>query len=97
MDAAENLTADRLEPLPWVQICARYPGEWVELLVVDHEPNGSIRSARVLGHDRSMKQLLAQLDMSEPGAVIVHTRGRPLRFPRIEMTDEIRDIIRARR
>jgi hypothetical protein len=97
MDVAEKLVQPISEPLTWAEICELYPGQWVDLLVVDHEPNGSIRSARVIGHDRSMKQLLAQIGTPQPATVVLHTRGRLRRFPRIEMTDEIRDIIRPRR
>ncbi len=97
MDAAEKLEPSISEPLTWAEICELYPGEWVDLLVIDHKPNGSIRSARVICHDRSMKEMLARICTSQTDTVIVHTRGRPLRFPRIEMTDEIRDIIPPRR
>ncbi len=64
---------------------------------VESAPDGGIVSGRVIGHDRSMRQLLAQIDVSQPGSVIVQTSGRALRFPRIEMTDEIRDIVRPQR
>jgi hypothetical protein len=63
----------------------------VYLCDVEDAIGGWIGSARVVAHDQSMRQLLAQLG-SQPSihAVVVHTRGRPLRSPRIEMTDEIR-------
>jgi hypothetical protein len=95
MDAAEQLAPPRAEQLlSWARICEHYPNEWVFLLDVEKATDGSILAGHVIGHDRSMKQLLSRIP-SQPNTV--PTRGRPLRFPRIEMTDEIRDIVRPRR
>jgi len=97
MRAAEKVTPTSLGSLSWAKICEQHTNEWVCLLDVENAPDGSIRSARVIGHDRSMRQALAELGVTPPGAVVVHTGGRPLRFPRIELTDEIRDIVRPQR
>lgn len=97
MDAAERLAPDATEPLPWVAICIRYPDQYVCLVDVENGPDGAIRSGRVVGHDRSMRHLLEQIDVPQPESVIVQTSGRALRFPRIEMTDEIRNIVRPQR
>ena len=96
MSAAERVTP-ATEPAAWGEICKRYPNAWVCLLDVDHEPDGSIRAARVICQDRSILQVLDQLGTSNPDATIVHTWGRPLRTPRIEIVDESRVLIRARR
>ena len=80
-----------------MSLCEQHPNEWVCLLDVETASDGSIRSARVSGHNRSMRQLLAQIGTLQPDTVLVHTSGRPLTSPRIEMTDEIRDIIRPQR
>lgn len=96
MSLAERLSTSA-ESLSWIGICERHPDEWVGLLDVEYAADGSIHLAKVIGHDRSMRQVLAQIGVTQPGTVVVHTAGRPLRFPRIEMTDEIRDIVRARR
>jgi len=74
-----------------------YPDEWVCLPDVGYAPDGSIRLARVAGHDRSMRQALTQIGVTEPGTIVAHTAGRRVRFPRIEMTDEIRNIVRPQR
>ncbi|HEY5922050.1 MAG TPA: hypothetical protein VIV11_10290 [Kofleriaceae bacterium] len=97
MNAAEELTSEISGLSMWAEICERCPNEWVCLLDVVTAADGSIRSARVIGHDRSMKQALMQNGAFSPDTVVVHTWGRPLRSPRIEMTDEIRDIVRPRR
>jgi hypothetical protein len=97
MSTAQKLTPMETAPLSWARLCELYPNEWVCLFDVDTAPDGDIRSARLISHDQSMKQALAQLDVSQPGTVVLHTGGRPLRFPRIELTDEIRDIVRSRR
>jgi hypothetical protein len=97
MRSAEQFAAESVGSLSWAKICERYPNEWVCLLDVVHAPDGSIQTGRVGAHDPSMRQLLAQFGASQPDAQLVHTAGRPLGSPRLEMTDEIRDIVRSRR
>jgi hypothetical protein len=75
----------------------QYPDQYVCLVDVENGPDGAIRSRRVVGHDRSMRQLLEQIDVPRPASVLVQTSGRALRFPRVEMTDEIRNIVRPQR
>lgn len=72
--------------LGWSEICARHADEWVCLLDVEAARDGSIRCARVIAHDRSMRQVLARIDGTPPNAVVVHTRGRPLCNFRIRPT-----------
>jgi len=98
MSVAEKIGRARLGRLSWAEIGTVHPNEWVCLCDVEDAIDGTIGSARVVAHEQSMRQLLAQLG-SQPNtdAVVVHTWGRPLRSPRIEMTDEIRDIVPARR
>lgn len=96
MSTAEPLATSASSRQAWQQICDQHPDEWVCLQAIDAAPDGSIRSASVVAHSRSMRQLLASINAT-PDLVVAHTRGRPLHFPRIEMTDEIRDLVRARR
>lgn len=97
MDAAKRIAPDETEPLTWAEICSRYPDQYVCLVDVDNGPDGAIRSGRVAGHDRSMRQLLVRIDVPQPTSVIIQTSGRAVRFPRIEMTDEIRNVVRPQR
>jgi hypothetical protein len=98
MSAAAKIAPTMEESLAWTEICRRNPDEWVCLVEVQHEPDGSLRAARLIGHHRSIKEALKQCSWSaDPLVVCAHTGGRKLRFPRIEMTDEIRDIVRPRR
>jgi len=52
MDAAEQIASLETEPLPWAEICARYPDQYVCLVDVMHPPLRSpeIITARVVGH-----------------------------------------------
>jgi hypothetical protein len=52
MDAAEQIASLETEPLPWAEICARYPDQYVCLVDIVHPPlrNPEIISARVVGH-----------------------------------------------
>ena len=52
MDAAEQIASLETEPLPWAEICARFPDQYVCLVDIVHPPLRSpeIISARVLGH-----------------------------------------------
>jgi hypothetical protein len=99
MTAAELIAPTIMKPVDWVEICDRYPNEWVCLVDVEHQTDGLIRSARVVGHHRSLKAALQQVDSWSPTRVVAyaHTGGYRRRRLRIEMTDEIRDIVRARR
>jgi hypothetical protein len=98
MSAAETIAQTMTESLAWAELRRRYPDEWVCLVHVQHEPDGSIRSARVIGHHRSIKDALMQCSWSTvPVVAYAHTGGRKLRSPRIEMTHEIRDLVRPPR
>ena len=97
MSAAEKIASTMAESLAWAEICRQHADEWVCLVEVQHELDGSIRSARLIGRHRSIKDALKQCSWSsDPVVACAHTGGRKLRFPRLEMTDEIRDIVRPR-
>ncbi|HET9626975.1 MAG TPA: hypothetical protein VFP84_36700 [Kofleriaceae bacterium] len=96
MSAAEKI-ATSPELASWVTLRARHPDEWLCLTDVEPAADGAIRCARVLGHARSMRDLLAQLGEPPPGATVIHTGGRPITTPRLELTDAIRDVVRPRR
>jgi hypothetical protein len=38
MDIAEQIASLETEPLPWAEICARYPDEYVCLVEIVHAP-----------------------------------------------------------
>ncbi len=97
MGVVEKVPAESIWPQSWAHICQQHPNAWVCLLDVETAADGTIRSARVLGHAPSMRDVLAQVGAPLAGSVVVHTAGRPPRTPRIEVTDEIRDIVRSRR
>jgi len=96
MSTVQNLARATALAISWAEICMLHPDEWVCLLDIELEPDGSIRSARVVGHDPSAVDALDQIDPPDPDTTLVHTAGRRLHMPRFEMTDEIRDLIRAR-
>ena len=52
MNATAQVTVDGPEPLPWREICARYPDQYVCLVdIVGVEPgNPTIATARVVGY-----------------------------------------------
>jgi hypothetical protein len=52
MDTAEQIASLETEPLPWAEICARFPDQYVCLVDIVHPPLRSpeIISARVVGH-----------------------------------------------
>jgi hypothetical protein len=97
MSTAENLAPISVASLSWVEICEQHPNEWVCLLDIAREADGSIRSARVVSHDSSIERALDQVDAPDPDTTVVHTAGRPLWTPRIEIVDESRDLLRSRR
>jgi len=104
MRATGQIVSEPSERLTWAQICDRYPDSWVSLVEV--EPPGSeplkIRSAHVIGHGGTRAVTVEQTKAWQStfptsshyftGAA-VEIRG----FPRIVITDEIRNLIRPRR
>jgi hypothetical protein len=96
MSTAIDLAPSSVQPLSWERIRELHPNEWVCLLDVENTPEGAIRSAHVVAHDPSMRNLL-ELTSLHRDAVVTHTSNRPWWTPRIELTDEIRDIVRPRR
>jgi hypothetical protein len=52
MDIAEHIAPEETEPLPWTEICARYPDQYVCLVDIHRaEPqHPEIKTARVIGH-----------------------------------------------
>lgn len=97
MSAAEKIAPTVTEPLSWAEICKRHPDEWVCLVEIQQEIDRPIAFARVVAHGQAIAQALDQLGTSNPDATIMHTRGRPLQTPRIELVDESRDLLRSHR
>ncbi|HEX7843740.1 MAG TPA: hypothetical protein VF469_39975 [Kofleriaceae bacterium] len=105
MSAAEKIAPTVTEPLTWAEICERYPDEWVCLVEIEHEPPPgiAIRSARIAGHGKTRKQSLERVDVLwETYPVFGHFFTGRIKppfpcFPRIVMTDEIRELVRIRR
>jgi hypothetical protein len=105
VNAAEPLARSLSEPLTWAEICEQYPDEWVCVVEIEREgPNDvAIRSARIVGHGKTKKESLDQVNVwwaTYPviGHFFTGTIKPPLpRFPRVVMTDEIRELVRNRR
>lgn len=73
--------ADTVSVMSWPEICQQYPNEWVMLIDVEHELNGSFRCGRLFGHDPSAGQLLGDPHELPPRATIVHTFPLELGLP----------------
>ena len=94
MNAAEQISP-ATEALTWAEICSRHPDEWVLLVDAEIDAEGTIRSGRLVGHHRSMLSAVERVTCWDQHDFVVyaHTRGRRPRVPRIEMTDEILDLV----
>jgi hypothetical protein len=105
MDAAEVLPPSISEPLTWAEICERYPDQRVCLVEMDRiHPHGfAFRTARVVGHGQTRCEAFDQArDWQAHYEEIGHYYTGKLTppfpcFPRIVMTDEIRELLRDRR
>lgn len=62
---ATRLAPTLSEPLPWPEICERYPDEWVSLVEIERvgPADPDVCTARVVGHGKTR---LAPLDMARP-------------------------------
>ena len=61
-----------VEPLSWVEICKRYPDEWVVLVDYSIDENEDVVAGRVLAHSAKKAEIKAA--MAEPqDAAILYT------------------------
>ena len=87
MDAAEQISSLETEPLPWAEICARYPEQFVCLVdVVPVERwSPAISSGRVTGHGPTRRDASAivRSDLRITRWTVVYTgvSKKPLRRP----------------
>ena len=63
MNAAEQIVPLETEPLPWAEICTRYPDQFVCVVDIVHPPLRSpeITSARVVGHGATDDEAFAPI------------------------------------
>jgi hypothetical protein len=100
MQSTKMLTPPVSEPLTWAEICERYPDQRLCLVEVDLvHPNGpAIRSARVLGHGKTLDEAIDQAwPWREHYEMITLDGTGPVRIryprPRLILDDETRDAI----
>ena len=100
MDAAEQIASLETAPLPWAEICARYPDQYVCLVDIVHPPLRSpeIITARVVGHgvthDAAFEPI-RDLDERYPRFAIRYTGvcTEPLIRPSLVIDDETLDVL----
>ncbi len=105
MNAAEDLAPSISAPMTWAEICACYPDQRVCLVEMDrvHAHGFEFRTARVVGHGKTPREAFEQARpwrarYEEIGHYFTGKIRPPTSsFPRIVMTDEIRDLVRPRR
>jgi hypothetical protein len=100
MDAATRLAPDETEPLPWAEICARYPDQYVCLVDIVHPPLRSpvITTARVVGHGPTHDSAFEPIrDLGEryPRLAIRYTGvcTEPLMRPSLIIDDETLELL----
>jgi hypothetical protein len=100
MQPTEKLTPPVSEPLTWAEIRERYPDQRLCLVEVDYvHPNGpAIRSARVLGHGKTLEEAVDQALPWQRHYKMITLEGTGpvvIRYPRPELIldDETRDAI----
>jgi hypothetical protein len=103
MTSVEKLASEPSDRLAWQEICERYADSWVCIVDREVSPDGStVVSGRVVAHSRVRVELLHQTagwETRYPGLGHYFTGGvvEIRAFPRIVMTDEIRELVRPRR
>ena len=102
MHAAERLAPDETESLPWAEICARYPGQYVCLVDIVHPPLRSpeIITARVVGYGATQDAAFEPIrDLGEryPRFAIRYTGvcTEPLIRPSLVIDDETLELLAA--
>ena len=100
MDAAEQIGPLETEPLPWAEICAQYPDQFVCLvdIVRPARLHPQILSARVVGygstHDAAFEPI-RDLDKKYPRFAIrfTGTCTEPLIRPSLVLDDETLELL----
>jgi hypothetical protein len=102
MDAAEQIPVEATDPLPWVEICMRYPDQYVCLVDIDHTELGSpeIKTARVVGYGptrRAAFHAIRHLSAKYPLHAVRFTGvcTEPLIRPSLVIDDETLDLLRS--
>ena len=102
MDAAEQIPLATTEPLPWMEICIRYPDQYVCLVDIDHAELGSpeIKTARVVGYGptrRAAFQASGHLSAKYPLHAVRFTGvcTQPLIRPSLVIDDETLELLRS--
>jgi hypothetical protein len=102
MDAAEHLPLETTEPLPWVEICIRYPDQYVCLVDIEHAELRSpeIKTARVAGHGptrRAAFHASHDLNARYPLHAVRFTGvcTEPLIRPSLVIDDETLELLRS--
>lgn len=93
------------DPMTWPEICERYPDQRVCVVEMDfaHPNDVRFRTARVVGHGATPTEAFEQARpwrerYEEMGHYFTGKIKPPFpHFPRIVMTDEIRELLRIRR
>jgi hypothetical protein len=94
MHAAQPHVPGEPEPLPWAEICARYPDQFVCLVdVVPVEPRSpEIRAARIVGYGPTRRAAFDPIRNTPKNfrwsVVFTGECTKPLRRPRLILDDE---------
>ena len=105
MIAAEKISPTISEPLTWAEICELYRDQRVCLVEMDRISTHSFgfRTARVVGYGKTRREAFAQArrwvnHYEEIGHYFTGKINPPSpHYPRLVMTDEIRELLRNRR
>jgi hypothetical protein len=102
MDAAKRLAPDETEPLPWAEICRRYPKQYVCLGDIDRAELRSpeIKTARVVGHGPTRSAAfdpIRDLSAKYPRHAVrfMGVCTEPLIRPSLDVDDETLEPIRS--
>ena len=100
MDAAKQLASLETEPLPWAEICARFPDQYISLVDIVHPPlcSPEIITARVIGHGATADTVFEPIrDLGErsPRFSIRYTgvHTEPLIRPSFVIDDETLELL----
>ena len=102
MDAAEQVPLEKPERLPWVEICIRYPDQYVCLVDIDRAQLRSpeIKTARVVGYGptrRAAFNAIRDLCAKYPRHAVRFTGvcTEPLIRPSLVIDDETLELLRS--
>lgn len=77
-----------MERLSWVEICRRYPQEWIVLIDYTVDDNEDVQTGIVFAHAREKSEIRQEMAQPRDAAILYTGPVRSWLAPRVHIEDE---------